>query len=70
MAALPALVGAQVGSYEVGRKNLLTRKGVAAMVRHGKNSAKALGKIGLPMLAGSALFHEGRYQIRKRNLQK
>lgn len=70
MAGLPAMIGAQIAGYEVGRKNLLKSEGRKAILRHGKSAAKMVGKYAVPMLAGSALFHEARYRIRKHNLQK
>lgn len=66
MAALPAMIGTQVAGYEVGRKNLLKKKGLKAIGKHAKGSAKMVGKYAVPVLAGSALFHEARYRLAKR----
>lgn len=69
MAILPALSGAQIAGYDVGRKNLFTRKGVKSMIHYGKQTGKMVGKYGLPLVAAGGLVNEARYHIRKRNLQ-
>lgn len=70
LAVLPAITGAQIAGYDVGRKNLLTRRGLKSMVHHGKSTAKMIGKYGIPLTAAGALINEARYRIGKHKLEK
>jgi hypothetical protein len=66
MGILPAVIGTQVAAYDVGLKKLPSREGIKAIARHGKGSAKMMGKYIAPMAGAATLINEARYHIRKR----